>query len=93
MLEDRLQGLSTALENASVEKSKQRTLLRSMKKELKETEGFINVSYVAIYVNNHHNCVICTLCDRVLISSTMFCLLHGHHNDNYITSEYPQKLR
>ena len=44
VLEDRLKGLSAALENASVEKSKQRTLLSSMKKELKETQDFIHVS-------------------------------------------------
>jgi hypothetical protein len=43
VLEERLKGLSAALENASVEKSKQRTLLSSMKKELKETQDFINV--------------------------------------------------
>ncbi len=45
VLEDRLNGLSAALENASIEKSKQRTLLSSMKKELKETQDFISVSY------------------------------------------------
>ena len=44
MLEERLEGLSTALENASVEKSKQRNLLNAMKKELKETQDFIEVS-------------------------------------------------
>lgn len=44
VLDERLAGLSTALENASMEKSKQRNLLSSMKKELKETQDFISVS-------------------------------------------------
>ncbi len=44
VLEERLQGLSIALESASVEKSKQGNFLDSMKKELKETEDFIAVS-------------------------------------------------
>lgn len=47
MLKERLEGLSAALENASVEKSKQSNLLSSMKKELKETQDFISVSISA----------------------------------------------
>ena len=54
VLEDRLKGLSAALENASVEKSKQRTLLSSMKKELKETQDFISVSYSKHEVKGTH---------------------------------------
>lgn len=42
-MEERLQGLSVALEGASVEKSKQNDFLKNMKKELKETEDFIQV--------------------------------------------------
>ena len=44
VLDERLQGLSVSLENASVEKSKQRELLNKMKKELKETKDFIQVN-------------------------------------------------
>ena len=48
MLDERLQGLSVSLENASVEKSKQHELVNKMKKELKETRDFIQVSYSAL---------------------------------------------
>lgn len=44
VLDERLQGLSVSLENASVEKSKQHELVNKMKKELKETKDFIQVS-------------------------------------------------
>ena len=46
VLSERLSSLSAALEVASVEKSKQSTLLSSMRKELKETQDFITVRYV-----------------------------------------------
>ena len=46
VLEERLAGLGMALENASVEKSRQRELVRSMQRECQQTNKFIEVSVV-----------------------------------------------
>ena len=45
-----MEGLSVSLENASVEKSKQRELLNKMNKELKETKNFIQVNCLQLHV-------------------------------------------
>jgi len=45
VLQERLCGLTAALENASVEKSEQQTLVNSMSRELQETQEFIAVSH------------------------------------------------
>ena len=51
MLGRRVSGLSEGLENAAVQCSRQREMVQSMKKELKETQEFIEVR---ISVNKLH---------------------------------------
>ena len=55
VLDERLAGLSVALENASVEKSRQRELVRSMERECQQTNKFIEVSVI-------HCMRVCEIC-------------------------------
>ena len=54
----RVTGLSEGLENAAVQWSRQREMVQRMKKELKETQEFVEVNtnmHVCMYVNDHSN--------------------------------------
>ena len=55
VLDDRLQGLSLSLESASVEKSRQHELVKKMKKELNETEAFVQVRNIKVTLKYSDN--------------------------------------
>ena len=44
VLDDRLEGLGSAIQQASIDKSQQEIVVYGMKRELKDTEKFVNVS-------------------------------------------------
>ena len=64
MLQDRLSGLSAALESSSVDKGRQQEMVAAMTKELGETQAFIEVRTATDYFMYVCACVRMCACVR-----------------------------